>query len=95
MFRELKSQQVPFDQAFFLWTDADGVLMGIITVHVDDFYWGGTEEFDKKIMSRIRKIFPVGKERRGDFIYCGLMHRTEELGGGKLRITIDQHAYVT
>jgi hypothetical protein len=93
-FRELKSQMVPFDQAFFYWLDDNGVLIGIITVHVDDFYWGGTEEFDKKIMAKIRKIFPVGKERRGDFIYCGLLHRTEELGGGKLRITLDQHTYV-
>ena len=39
-------------------------------------------------------VFPVGSERVGTFTYLGLLHTTEELDGGSLRIVVDQVEYV-
>ena len=93
-FDKIQAKTVPFDEAFFYWQDDQGSLMGIVCVHVDDFYCGGTKEFQDKVLGTIRSVFPVGSERVGTFTYLGLLHTTEELDDGSLRIVVDQVEYV-
>ena len=68
--------------------------MGIVCVQVNDFYCGGTKEFQDKVLGMVRLVFPVGSERVGTFTYLGLLHTTEELDDGSLRIVVDQVDYV-
>ena len=93
-FEDVRSKTVPYDEAFFYWTGSDGNLMGVVCVHVDDFYCGGTSEFEATVLKQIRRMFPVGKKRVGTFTYLGLLHVTEELEDGRLRITVDQVDYI-
>ncbi|CAG2237561.1 SLC30A1 [Mytilus edulis] len=47
---------------------------GVLTCHVDDFLWGGSKEFEEKVINSIRSTFCVGKEEleeNGSFPYVG------------------------
>ena len=68
--------------------------MGIVCVHVDDFYCGGTKEFQEKVLGTIRSVFPVGFARVGPFTDLGLLHTTEDLADGRLCVVVDQLEYV-
>ena len=78
-FDKIQAKNVPFDEAFFYWQDSKRGLIGIVSVHVDDFYCGGTQEFQDKVLGTIRSVFPVGSERVGTLKYLVLLHTTEEL----------------
>ena len=41
------------DKTLFYW-NRNSQLQGIIKVHVDDFLWGGTNEFKNKIINKLR-----------------------------------------
>ena len=47
------------DKTLFYW-NRNSQLQGIIKVHVDDLLWGGTNEFENKIINRLRDTFLVG-----------------------------------
>ena len=55
----------------FYWK-AKGKLAGIFVMHVDDFLWGGTEEFEKRIIEKLKTEFKVGSQAAGAFRYLGL-----------------------
>lgn len=63
------------DPAVFFWkNDQDGV-EGVLACHVDDFLWGGSAEFENKVVNKIRSTFCVGKEdggENGSFQYVGI-----------------------
>ena len=61
---------------------------GIIVIHVDDFLYGGSMQFEKKVEEICQK-FIVGAEFNAPFKYVGLnVHRSNEA------ITIDQNSYI-
>ena len=70
-FEKLKYQSVPFGEAFFFWMDEHNLLAGVICVQVDDFYAGGTQKLKDVVLTKVRKIFPVG-ERVGNFAYLAV-----------------------
>ena len=76
------------DPALFLW-HKDEKLIGIIALHVDDFIWAGTKEFEESIIRKLRCTFVVGKEQSISFRYLGLnvQHLGEE-------IVLHQHDYL-
>ncbi|CAF2215336.1 unnamed protein product [Rotaria magnacalcarata] len=78
-----------FDPAIFKWYK-DGDLQGIISTHVDDFCWGGTDLFVEKVISVIRETFDIGKEEASIFKYVGL-----NLDQKENNIDIDQKAYIS
>ena len=59
------------DPALFLWHD-EGRLVGIIAVHVDDFLWSGTKQFENIVIGKLRNTFKIGKEDSQSFKYLGL-----------------------
>ena len=67
----------------------DGVLQGIIGLHVDDFIHAGTDFFNKVIMPKVLSIFKVGKSEQSIFMYTGF-----QLNQERNAITLDQKAYV-
>ena len=59
------------DPAVFFWHNSNG-LAGILAVHVDDFLWTGTKQFERTVIVKIRQMFNVGKEASDSFKYLGL-----------------------
>ena len=59
------------DPAVFYWMDGEE-LEGILACHVDDFIWGGTENFKQTVVQEIRQTFKVGKEESKTFQYIGM-----------------------
>ena len=63
-------------------------LIGIICVHVDDFFWCGTDHFQKTIMIRLSDKFAVGSSEMSNFKYLGLNVRSSSNA-----IIVDQNEY--
>ena len=59
------------EPALFYW-HYDGTLQGLITIHVDDLFWGGTEVFKKKVIVPFKYMFEISKENSKCFKYLGL-----------------------
>ncbi|KAK6178359.1 hypothetical protein SNE40_013155 [Patella caerulea] len=59
------------DPPIFYWY-RNGKLIGLLVVHVDDFLWAGTNEFEKVVIDKLRKEFNIGKEESNNFKYVGL-----------------------
>ena len=47
-------------------------LEGILACHVDDFIWGGRENFKQTVAQQIRQTFKVGKEESKTFQSIGM-----------------------
>ena len=59
------------EPALFYW-HLDGTLQGLITIHVDDLFWGGTEVFKKKVIVPFKHMFEISKENSKCLRYLGL-----------------------
>jgi hypothetical protein len=78
------------DPAVFYWKNKQDV-EGILVCHVNDFLWGGSPEFEKTVISRIRTTFLVGKEdgeENKSFSYVGI-----EMSRGEDGIELSQKNY--
>ena len=75
------------DPAVFYWFE-DNELKGVLAVHVDDFIWAGSHEFESKVINMIRSSFLVSTEENGIFRYVGL-----RLSHGAETIELDQFSY--
>ena len=60
-----------FDDSLFYWLKNDK-LEGVICCHVDDFYWGGTKNFEEYVINMIRKTFKTSHEEFENFKYLEL-----------------------
>ena len=81
------------DPAVFFWIDREGVVQGVLAVHVDDFLFGGTEAFEKRVMENVRKEFLVGKEEISCFQYTGM--NISHISGVESEIRFDQNFYAS
>ena len=52
--------QLKVDPAMFYWFH-NNKLCGLFVMHVDDFIWGGTPEFEISIIDKIRSKFEIRK----------------------------------
>ncbi|KAK4322794.1 hypothetical protein Pmani_006461 [Petrolisthes manimaculis] len=80
--------QLKADPAGFYWYN-EGILSGVLLMHVDDFIWGGTRAFENKVVAKIRSEFQVGQQCSGAFKYIGLQVTQDDDG-----ITISQSQYL-
>ena len=76
---KLNMKSSKYDKAIFNWYD-QGELSGIITSHVDDFFWCGTESFKSNVIDNLRDIFEFGEEHSDFFKYIGLYIQQQENG---------------
>lgn len=77
-----------FDEAIFYWRN-DGELHGIIACHVDDFCWGGSDIFERSVISKLKSTFLIRREDTTAFKYLGL--NVVKING---EIHVDQFAYI-
>ena len=62
----------PFEPALFIWSN-DGNCAGLICLHVDDFLWVGTPDFQTLIINNfLCQVFNVGKEDDCPMIFTGV-----------------------
>ena len=78
-----------YDPAVFYWHH-NRELHGIICTHVDDFLFGGTNEFILNVMNPIKKKFVKGSECHTVFKYIGL--NVNQLSDHS--ILVDQATYI-
>ena len=55
----------------FFW-HRNGKVQGLICCHVDDFFWGGTNSFEKTVIQRLKESFVTSQEELESFKYLGL-----------------------
>ena len=75
------------DEAIFTFSH-EKQLQGIISTHVDDFFWAGTKFFEMSVISGIRKVFNVKSEEKGSFRYLGLQLSQNSSG---IKLTQDKY----
>ena len=68
---KLGCKQSELDKALFRWYN-NGKLEGIFVMHVDDFLFAGTEDFNKNVIEPIASKYKVGKRMIDNFRYLGL-----------------------
>ena len=78
-----------YDEAMFLWHNDDGVIIGLIVIHVDDFIYAGTAQWNNDVIGSVEKRFKISAQASGTFRYVGLnvVQTTEG-------IFVDQNAYI-
>ena len=84
------TEMCKYDEAIFYWR-SQNILQEIISCHVDDFCWGGTELFKKKVIDVIKEKFHISQEESSVFKYVGI-HLSQQRDGS---ITIHQHDYIS
>ena len=87
-FKNLNMTQSRYDEAFFYYRE-QGVLKGLIVIHVDDFLYCGSISFHKDVIDGLVKVFKVRVQSCGNFSYLGLnITQTSNC------VQIDQDLYV-
>ena len=76
------------DNAMFMWFENDQ-LVGHLVCHVDDFVYGGNDDWLENVIEKVKECFNISKECEGSFKFIGLNVIQE---GGM--ITLDQRHYV-
>jgi len=82
----VKVRMSPVKSRSFYW-HYKGNLSGIFMMHVDDFLWGGSDEFEAIVIFGLRKEFKVENQASGAFKYIGL-----EIGQTEEGITLHQES---
>ena len=67
----LKCLMSTYDACVFIFWN-EGTISGIVTIHVDDFFYAGDNTFYDTVISGIRDAFTVGKEQSLPTKYLGL-----------------------
>ena len=66
----------------------EGKLHGVMSVHVDDFCWGGSALFKDCVIKPLYSIFQIGSDYCNTFLYLGWSIQQKED-----EITVDQIPY--
>ena len=85
--KKLGAKQCRYESALFYWHH-QGKLEGVISIHVDDLFWGGTDLFKRSIIAGFKEAFEIGKESSLTFQYLGL-----KIKQSTDKIVIDQNNY--
>ena len=68
----LGGKRSSYDNALFCWYSSLGSLEGIMVLHVDDFQFCGTKDWEEKVVKEICKTFEISSQHSGTFRYVGL-----------------------
>ena len=85
---KLGCTQVKSDPAMFYWYSQDK-LSGVFITHVDDFLFGGTNDFHSSVIKCLKSEFKIGSQESGAFKYVGLNIKQTEEG-----IVMNQTSYL-
>ena len=87
--KEMGCKQSRIDPCVFFFFQ-EKVLDGVIFLHVDDFFHMGSNEFENKVVKKIKSTYIIGKCEDGSFTYTGLNIKDSQNG-----IMIDQLQYIS
>ena len=85
---QLGAQISHYDEALFLWYE-NSELVGVMSTHVDDFFWSGDSKFEMKVIQNLKQKFKISKEESLSFKYLGL-----DLSQQNAEINISQNDYI-
>ena len=60
-----------YDNALFLWHDDNGMLIGILVSHIDDFAFAGSQNFHTTVVEEFKKTFKINQHENSSFKYVG------------------------
>ncbi len=86
--KDLNFKKCAHDKGLF-YVFKDGVLIGMVALHVDDFLHAGSRYFSEIIMPQVLSVFKVGKAESREFMYTGYHIKQQPE-----YITVDQIKYV-
>ncbi len=86
--KDLKFVKSAHDKGLF-YLFKDGVLIGMIALHVDDFLTAGSPYFYNTILPQLLSDFKVGKTETQQFMYTGFYLKQDQDG-----VLLDQDKYV-
>ena len=86
--KELGGERSRLELNVFFWKKEDR-LRGILCSHVDDFCYGGDEDFLEEIIGNLKEKLKVGEEESKSFKYIGVTVEQKED-----RIVVNQWRYV-
>ena len=69
---ELNGIMSKLEPIVFYWKNDSNELIGIMCAHVDDFCFGGNEEFQKNVIKKLSERLKVGQIERKQFKYIGV-----------------------
>ena len=64
-----------YDQALFFWYDEIDELIGVLTLHVDDFAFVGSTDFLENTVRKVKSVLKISSENQGMFKYIELMRQ--------------------
>ena len=64
-------KQCVTNPSLFYMKDRNNQLIGVLGLHVDDFIYGGMDEFQDKVIKNLHQIFRMGKTEKNVFRYVG------------------------
>ena len=85
---QLGAQISHYDEALFLWYE-NSELVGVMSTHVDDFFWSGDSKFEMKVIQNLKQKFKISQEESMTFKYLGL-----NLSQQNAEINISQNDYI-
>ena len=85
---EMGGRRSTLDSTLFVWRKK-GRIIGIMVTQIDDFCFGGKEEFHRDIIGRMKEKLKISGEKEDDFRYLGMRIKNEE---GRIRL--DQQEYI-
>lgn len=85
---ELGGKRSKLELNVFFWRK-DNILKGILCSHVDDFCYGGDEDFLRETIGNLKEKLKVGEEESKNFKYIGVMVEQKED-----RIVVNQCKYI-
>ena len=77
-----------YDKALFTWK-WEGKIQGLISVHVDDFIWCGSHDFQEKVIKTLKSVFKISKESKKAFRYLGI-----DLNQQQTFLLLGQNSYI-
>ena len=94
----MAAQQSKVDPAVFYWLSPKRDLIGLVSTHVDDFFFGGTPEWEAHFETSLRSHVDVGAtedlRKQGSLTYAGLTISYAQIDGEEV-ITLDLEDYVS
>ena len=87
LFLDLKGK-IGIDPGLFFWSK-DEIIIGFVSIHVDDFIYAGTADFEKNVVTQIKSSFNIRLEQSKCFQFLGI-NITQDEGV----IKVDQNAFV-
>ena len=76
--KELGGERSRLEPNIFFWKKANK-LKGILCSHVDDFCYGGDEDFLKETIEKLREKLRVGEQESKNFKYIGVRVEQKEI----------------